>query len=67
MAEEKRRNNMFDDYKNPLIEMNKQINKSEDRGSARGSYRMSADEKDRMRRVIETAQSFTPYTKKKGP
>jgi len=51
----------------PIQEMNLNLNKMENRPPIKGDFRMSKDEKKGMLRIIETAQRFQPYKKKKGP
>lgn len=48
----------------PIQEMNINLNKMENRPSVKGDFRMSRDEKEGMKRIIESAAKFQPYKKK---
>ncbi len=69
MAQEKKKHpisEMAGAKKHPIQEMNIALNKRDNRAPIRGDFSMNRDEKDGMKRVIDTAAKFQPY-KKKGP
>jgi hypothetical protein len=48
----------------PIQAMNKAMNEKENRGSVREDFRMNRDEREGMKRIIESAAKFQPYKKK---
>ncbi|MFZ2455362.1 MAG: hypothetical protein WAX07_02670 [Candidatus Altiarchaeia archaeon] len=48
----------------PIQAMNKALNEKENRGSPREDFSMNKNEREGMKRVLESAAKFQPYKKK---
>ena len=48
----------------PIQAMNKAMNEKENRGSVREDFSMNREEREGMKRIIDSAAKFQPYKKK---